>query len=254
MIIFYYTGTGNSLSVAKSIGGELISIPQVMKSKELYFKSDAIGIVFPIYGLEAPKKVQEFISKVKIEADYIFAIGTYGNSPGAAMSNLEKLAEKNDFHFDYLNYLLMVDNCLPIFNIDKQIENLPKKNVEKNLEIIINEIKNKEKKYAKESVLGKIITSVYGAYARRTYTGNEAKKYIVGDNCTRCGTCARGCPAGNIIVSNKVEFKDKCELCQSCIHLCPQNAIHLKNEKNNTRWRNPEVALSEIIKANNQIN
>jgi len=32
MTIFYFTGTGNSLAIAKSIGGSLISIPQVLAS------------------------------------------------------------------------------------------------------------------------------------------------------------------------------------------------------------------------------
>jgi len=32
MTVFYFTSTGNSLTVAKAIGGELISIPQVINS------------------------------------------------------------------------------------------------------------------------------------------------------------------------------------------------------------------------------
>ena len=49
MKIFYFTATGNSLAVAKKLGGELISIPQV-KGKHT-FRDDVIGVVFPTYEL-----------------------------------------------------------------------------------------------------------------------------------------------------------------------------------------------------------
>lgn len=35
MKIFYFTGTGNSLYVAQQLGGELLSIPQVMKDDRI---------------------------------------------------------------------------------------------------------------------------------------------------------------------------------------------------------------------------
>jgi flavodoxin len=47
MKILYFTGTGNSLAVAKRIGGELLSIPQEIHKKEMTYSDDAIGLVFP---------------------------------------------------------------------------------------------------------------------------------------------------------------------------------------------------------------
>jgi len=90
MTIFYFTATGNSLAVAKQIGGKLISIPQVIDSTDLNFKDDAIGIVFPIFWWNPPFMVRHFLDKFKFEADYLFAIGTYGSISGGAMSNLQK--------------------------------------------------------------------------------------------------------------------------------------------------------------------
>ncbi|MDR1530625.1 MAG: 4Fe-4S ferredoxin, partial [Clostridiales bacterium] len=79
MTIFYFTSTGNSLSVAKRIGGNLISIPQIIDDAETHYKDDVIGVLFPIYSLAAPRMVRRFLEKVKLEADYTFAVGTYGN-------------------------------------------------------------------------------------------------------------------------------------------------------------------------------
>lgn len=43
MKIFYFTGTGNSLYVAQQLGGELLSIPQVMKDDRIEIQDEAVG-------------------------------------------------------------------------------------------------------------------------------------------------------------------------------------------------------------------
>lgn len=54
---FYFTGTGNSLYVAKELNENRISIPQVIKQEQLNFSSDSIGIICPVYGHEMPGMV-----------------------------------------------------------------------------------------------------------------------------------------------------------------------------------------------------
>lgn len=49
MKLLYFTATGNSLYIAKSFGGELISIPSMVKSGTFEFSDDKIGIIFPVY-------------------------------------------------------------------------------------------------------------------------------------------------------------------------------------------------------------
>lgn len=46
MKIFYFTGKGNSLAVAKRLNGELVSIPQVMKEKTSYLKMKQSELFF----------------------------------------------------------------------------------------------------------------------------------------------------------------------------------------------------------------
>jgi len=149
MTIFYFTGTGNSLAIAKSIGGNLISIPQVIDGNNLHFKDDVIGIVFPVYALIAPKMVRDFLDKAKFEADYLFAIGTYGNSGGSSLLSLQKQAQKIGYSFDYLDEILMVDNCLPIFEIGAEIAKIPKKKIGENTTRIVKNIQTRKKNTAK---------------------------------------------------------------------------------------------------------
>ena len=250
MTIFYFTATGNSLAVAKRIGGTLVSIPSVVDSGKLHYKDDVIGIVFPVYGWTTPVMVGRFLDKVKLEADYTFAIGTYGNIPGAAMMNLQKRAEKNGYRFDYTNQLLMVDNFLPIFEMDAQIKKLPGKKVEEKMAKILDDINKRRHLQTKASPVARGITALVSNMMKSP--GKNAQKYIVNSQCNKCGICAKVCPSKNITVTDKVHFADLCEYCLACPHLCPQNAIHLKNERSDKRWINPEVSLNEIIMANNR--
>ncbi|MCL2757194.1 MAG: 4Fe-4S ferredoxin, partial [Coriobacteriia bacterium] len=74
MTVFFFTSTGNSLAIAKRIGGNLVAIPQVINSPETHYSDDTIGIVFPVYRLAPPRMVRQFLDKVTFEADYTFAI------------------------------------------------------------------------------------------------------------------------------------------------------------------------------------
>jgi len=249
MTIFYFTGTGNSLAIAKSIGGKLISIPQVIDGNNLHFKDEAIGIVFPVYALIAPKMVRAFLDKAKFETDYLYAIGTYGNSGGSSLFSLQKQAQKNGYSFDYLDEILMVDNCLPIFEIGAEIAKIPQKKTDENTTRVVANIQSRKKNQATSSIANRAVSAVVGGLLKYE---KSAQKYIINDNCNKCGICAQVCPAKNIEVASNIQFDNHCAGCQACLHLCPKNAIHLKNEKSNKRWCNPEVSLDEIIEANNR--
>ena len=94
MKIFYFTGTGNSLAAAKRLDGELVSIPQVMKEGNFVFENEAIGIIFPLYCLNPPKMVREFLSRAEFHTEYLFAVATYGNLAGASMQEAASVSEK----------------------------------------------------------------------------------------------------------------------------------------------------------------
>jgi len=250
MTIFYFTATGNSLAVAKKIGGTLISIPRVVDSDTMHYKDDVIGIVFPVYALTVPKMVRRFLEKVTFDAAYTFAIGTYGNIAGATMAMVQKLAKQKGYQFDYTDILCMLDNYIPMYEVGAEIKKLPKKNVEENTARISENIRARVHRQEKGSVVGRALTAIV---SRALKYDKIARRYIVNDQCNKCGICAQVCLAKNIEVSDGVHFSDHCEGCQACLHLCPKTAIRLKNEKSDKRWRNPEVALKEIIAANNRL-
>jgi len=249
MTIFYFTATGNSLAVAKSIGSTLVSIPQALNAGDTNFKDDVIGIVFPVYWWNLPLMVRKFIDTVSFEADYLFAIGTCGNVAGGAMASLQKQAKKKNYEFHYTNLVKMLDNYLPVFEIGAQIKKLPKKNVSEQLALITSDISQRKKVKTKLNIFSRFMTLLFVHIFKPK---NNALKYIVSESCNNCGTCARVCPAANITLTDKISFGNQCEGCLACLHLCPLNALKLKSEKSDMRWRHPDIPLSEIIEANNQ--
>lgn len=250
MTIFYFTSTGNSLYVAKTIGGTLYSIPQLIQEERFDFSDDTIGFVFPIYGWGLPRMVNSFFERVKWKADYTFAIGTYGAMQGAAMRNLVRKVETFGKRIDYAAALLMVDNYLPGFEMGDQISKLPQKDVKQNLAQIVADISTRAKNTPTASLPERIATSLIQAGSSAFLSGTRAQKYRINDSCTKCGVCAKVCPTANIEVTDTVKFSDRCEYCLGCVHVCPQNAIHLKNEKSGARFRNENITVKELIEAN----
>ena len=68
MKICYFTATGNSLYVAKRLGGEMLSIPKQMKSGQLGIEDDAVGVVCPVYAGEMPGMVRRFLKRANISS------------------------------------------------------------------------------------------------------------------------------------------------------------------------------------------
>ena len=254
MIIFYFTSTGNSLYVAKRISQErLISIPQALKDDKTFFKNDSIGFVFPCYGFGVPRIVQEFIEKNQFEANYFFAVMTYGNIAAGGLGHMEKICEKANIKFDYTDEILMIDNYLPIYKMETQLEKEPSKKIEPNIERIVKNISHKSTEKVKKGIGAKIATS--GIKSFEVFLKSDIdKKFYVNESCTKCGICEKVCPKGNIsIKKEQVIYLHNCDYCMGCINLCPTNSIHLKGQKSTARFKNQNIKLKEIIEANNQL-
>lgn len=144
-LIFYFTGTGNCLYVARQLADdntELLSIPQLMKQKELNFEADEIGLVYPIYGHMPPYMVRQFLKKAKLKADYTFAILTFGARKCNAVEILDGITRKADYRFSYISTLMMVDNWLPNFDMNEQVK--MDKHIPENLAVIKNDINSQK--------------------------------------------------------------------------------------------------------------
>ena len=251
MKILYFTATGNSLYVAKKLGGQLLSIPQLVKAKVDEIEDDAVGVVCPVYCGELPRMVREFLLKAKVITNYFFFVLTYGMNETTARFHAGALCDEIGLRLDYADAVLMVDNYLPGFEMRKQMDSVAQKDIEGQLARITDHIRQRKKQTVTVSPLKKAeMALIHRAMGKRILTPDAAKHYIVTDACIRCGVCERVCPADNVKVADTVTFGSRCEVCFACVHNCPQGAIHLKNEKSAVRFRNENVSLSEISDSN----
>ena len=252
MKIFYFTGTGNSLYVAKRFGGELYSIPQVLKEKTHIFEDEKIGIIFPTYGFSAPKIVKEFMEKVTLKSPYIFVIMTCGNNNGNAAKWFTSFAKKHNIEIQYSNSILMTGNHIPL--VDIEVEKSIDKNIETNIDKLINDVANNKNYINNGMILGSVLRNALKVI-NTFHPMDSPSKFSVNDKCIKCSTCIKVCPRANVSFdkSNNIIFGNCCESCLACVNNCPKKAIQVKGDKNpNDRFRNNNVSLKEIIDSNNQ--
>lgn len=129
-MIFYFTGTGNSLEVAKIIAKhndeKLISIASVIKDKDSCVEynlseNEIIGFVFPIYAWGPPKIVLDFIYKLKLNnynSNYIFCSVTCGKNIGNTMKVVDNALRKKSLSLNSGFSIVMPNNYIIIGDID----------------------------------------------------------------------------------------------------------------------------------------
>lgn len=251
MTILYFTSTGNCLYVAKKIGGNLYSIPQMVKSNNYLFEDDEIGLVFPDYGLCVPPYICDFLSKAKLKCNYLFAVITYGFFSGGAVNDLLEIARKENIKFSYVNKLKMVENYLPGFEMQKEKQKEQDTKTFENLNKILSDIKERKQYIHHDSWLSKFLTKNHQKSYGYDIGIGETKKYHVLDTCKGCKICEKVCPMDNInFKDGRPVFNDKCCSCLACIQNCPEKAIKMDGEKSSERYRNSNISLEEIINSN----
>lgn len=254
--IFYFSGTGNSLQVAKDISEligdtELISITGIISNKEIIVESEYIGLIFPVYMGGLPLLVENFIKKLKLDKKtYIFAVSTFGGMAGDILKQVNDILVHNGTKLNSGINIKMPGNYIAMYGArsnDNQINAFQMEKVRvKDIADIINRKENNDYEKSK-SLIGKIIAPIMRK--RLNEVNTKDKMFSAQNNCTGCGVCAKICGVNNIEVKDgKPMWKNQCQQCMACIQYCPNQAIEYgKRTIGRKRYRNPNIELTELL-------
>jgi formate hydrogenlyase subunit 6/NADH:ubiquinone oxidoreductase subunit I/flavodoxin len=264
-IIYYFTGTGNSLKVTKDLSQhldntELVQIRQEGLSQQLFADADNIGFVVPTIFSGIPKLVDQFIKQLDIrkKSPYIFVISTHGDAKGIGIvfEQIEKLIIEKGHSLAACFDIRMPHN---VPEKDHLTTNEEKKQLfqEENIRIpIIAESIRKTKliPYKHKKIKSIFERMIYNSAYKST--GSLDKGFYADERCINCATCSRICPAQNIEMKDgKPKWKlDNCQFCFGCLQWCPKEAIQYKKKTIEIeRYHHPEIKTKELFFKNHTI-
>jgi len=262
-MIFYFSGTGNSLYVAQKLheseGGELINIADAINQKRFKYKvmdNEKIGIVFPVYFFGLPPIVSKFVDQLIIESDakpFIYTVITCAGGIGSADKMLGKQLKRRNIQLNSAFSVRMPRNYVMMYDVVDEKQNLTLQDAGKQIEKIAGLLEaDKKGDFVTDRRLAILAPFLYKIYDIRRKT----KNFYAIDACTSCGLCEEICPSKAIqITSGKPKWiKEKCNHCTACINRCPSQAIQYGNStKKRGRYVNPNVKFSKTRKLKNKI-
>ena len=268
--LYYFSGTGNSLYIAKTIKEEIekienkevniykvaiLPIQKYVNSENIQDSSDMVGIIYPTYFLDAPNVVKEFASRLELKQDcYLFLYANYGETLGNALHNMNKILTPSKVKGNY--EVALPDNSI-IFETKK--EEIPKM-LRTGEEII----KAQAKQIIQQEITPKspysfkyqVVSLGMKPLARKGL--GFAKMKVDTTSCSGCGLCEKICPMNNIHMEEDKAgvkapaFEKKCESCFSCLHYCPNESIRyqrMNKKKVDFQYKHPKIRVSEMVEA-----
>jgi len=252
--LFVYTGTGNSLWVARQLALELKEatlefMPNL--SRDLKVEDDGVGIIFPVHIWGLPVHVVRFIHTLQVKPEtYCFALAVNAGQPAATLLQLQKLMSTHKRSLAAGYSIVMPSNYIPWGGpgpIDTQ-QRLYRE-AQKKVKAIAGAVLRGERKKVERGPLWQnlLFSWIYQMSFRSVHKLD--KNFWVDDKCNSCGICLKVCPANNIeMINEKIAWLHRCEQCLACLQWCPQEAIQYgKKTVKYQRYRHPEVILHDLL-------
>ena len=252
--LYVYTGTGNSLWIARQLALELKEtllefMPYV--SSDFKVEADLVGIIFPVHIWGLPIHAIQFINHLQAKPEtYCFALAVNAGQPAATLLQLQKLMSTRKLSLAMGYSIVMPSNYIPWGGpgpIDTQ-QRLIREAQEKVKSIAGSILRGERKKVDRGPLWQNILFSwIYKVSFR--YVHKWDNNFWVDDKCNSCGICLKVCPAGNIeMINEKPVWLHRCRQCLACLQWCPQEAIQYgKKTAKYPRYHHPGVVLEDMF-------
>ncbi|MFX1495405.1 MAG: EFR1 family ferrodoxin [Promethearchaeota archaeon] len=256
-IIYFFTGTGNSLKIAKDLtkklkDSELIPIAKVCQTETIHSITEKVGFIFPLYYSGLPKIVDDFINNLDLsKSNYIFSVITSaGDINEQPLQQLNKILETKSKALNAGFYVTMPSNYIIGYEVpSEEYQNECFEKASSQVELIA-EIINSRKENLNQAIFKKNVRRSEELNKTFREKVNESdKSFYTDENCTSCGICEQVCPMNNImLIEGKPQWQHKCQQCLACINFCPEISIQFGVDTLKTqRYHHPEITLQEII-------
>lgn len=263
--IYFFSGTGNSLHVAKELGekipdAEVIPMTSLL-GEDSVESGQRTGFVFPIHLAMAPAPVVDFVKKLDLSsAEYIFAVATRAGSQHRAFKDLDNILTRQDRRLDSYFTLNMGSND-PKFKgwkppTSEDLERIDTE-INRSMDSIAETVVSNEKEIEKDvdyktnvpffSVLSIFLPAIVRFFNVEFYSDG---------NCSGCGTCSRICLSNRIrLVDGKSEWMEdvQCYFCNACLNFCPEFAVQIKSTRifksytqDNDRYSHPYADVGDV--------
>jgi len=256
-LIYYFTGTGNSLTAARKIADalgncNLVPIASLTDTTgTIVPDAERVGIVCPVYDAGLPLIVAEFAGRLDLSrAQFTFGIVTMGGTGISALHQLKNIFKEHGSTLDAAFAVIMPGNFPPVGSppAGAKREKILAAADESLTEIsaLINKGTVVPPGFAPFSRLMRHL--LYPPFIKGVHESDKAFSADV--TCTSCGTCVNVCPKKNILLENgKPVWQHRCELCCACLHFCPTESIQLtmmRGTKGRGRYHHPDVTITDM--------
>lgn len=253
--IFYFSGTGNSLAVAKQLSGhlpdsQLIPIAQVWQQNQVVVENGQVGLVFPLYFWGLPYIVRDFVRKLDVrQARYRFAVVTRGwPIPGGALRQLNQSFKGQNAALQAGWYVNLPDNDILLADgLPEAKRQVMYQRAQQKVQQIARQVQQQAHGIAWEPL------APFRPVAQQLFFNHvdtSDRRFTVSAECNSCGICQKVCPVKNIALSAGAQphWQHRCQQCLACLHLCPQQAIEYGTAtRGRTRFHHPAVTLKELM-------
>ena len=257
-ILYYFTGTGNSLAIAKGLSRhlgdcDLVPIASTTGTSTLISPAaDRIGIVCPVYFFGLPSLVADFSNRIDLaRVQYVFAVVTMGGSGGSAtLRQLNRILNRGPGRrgLDAGFTVKMPGNYILMYGPPKgsQLEMIFEE-ADRRVKEIVDMVNSRVRRKPSWSPFASFVHRImYPRFIAGVH--DKDRRFTVDDRCTSCGTCAEVCPVENIrLEAGRPIWLHHCEQCMACIHLCPTLAIQAgPKTEGRERYRHPGITIKAL--------